>query len=469
MLLAWLYEFTPEGFVRTEDLSVAQAKSARRITGRVLDFIIIGTLLLALVVLIVERHGFVETRPPASVAKSIAVLPFENASEDTRNGYFADGVQDEVLTDLSRIADLKVISRSSVEQYRNAQHRDLREIARQLSVAFVLEGRVQRDADRVRITAQLTDLSNHAQIWADRYDRQLADVFAIQTEIAEAIAQQLHAQISRETKDAIEQKPTTDLVAYDLYLHAAQLYRNISTSKNWEGDNRNAIALLERAIERDPQFSLAYCLVVDLNVNLYTWVDRSSAQLRRTKAALDNAIRLAPEAGETLMARGEFAEGVEQNFDAAVDMYNRAARLLPGDARLRRDLANAEEHRGRWDEALKNFGKARELDPRGPNTPNLLTELYLGLREHEKCDALCDEAIAAFPEGPNYFRAAKVQSAFARGDAKLARQRLAAIPQDWDPSGNLRLLPCRFLSPSATTRSSPGCSRLRAGRIFARS
>src|SRR5437867_1643005 len=208
--------------------------------------------------------------PPASAIpdKSIAVLPFENRSEDKANAYFTDGVQDEILTDLAKIADLKVISRTSVLQYRSGVARNLREIAQQLGVANVVEGSVQRSGNRVRVNAQLIDARNDAHLWAQTYDRDLADVFAIQSEIAKAIADQLQAKLSPNEKKAIEQPPTTDLAAFDLYSRAKSLLLT-ALSVTGDPDRRKAIELLDEAVKRDPSFFDAYCRLAYAHEYLY--------------------------------------------------------------------------------------------------------------------------------------------------------------------------------------------------------
>ncbi len=366
--------------------------------------------------------------------RGIAVLPFVNLSAEKENAFFADGVQDEVLTDLARIADLKVISRTSVAQYKDATARNLREIAQQLGVAYLLEGSVQRAAGKVRVIAQLIDGRTDAHVWSKTFDKSLEDIFAVQSEIAETIAQQLHAQILPETKAAIEEKPTSDLVAYDLYLQAMQLWHNIATSKDWEGDTHKGINFLDRAVQRDPQFGLAYGLLTELNLNLYNWTDHSIARQERAKTALDQAMRFAAEAPQTYLARWAYYGAVDHDFEAALEMIRHAARLLPGDSDTLNRLSNAATKHGGWAEAVRCLERAKELDPGGPNVPNHLQDVYLGLREYAKCDQVADDAIRRFPKAPGYFLLAKLDSAFARGDLKLARERLAAIPKDWDPS-----------------------------------
>ena len=215
-------------------------------------------------------------------------------------------MQDEILTDLAKVANLKVISRTSVMQYRNAPARNLREIARQLGVAHVLEGSVQRTANRIRVSAQLIDARTDGHLWAEHYDRDLADVFAVQSEIATAIVAQLRTKLSPAEKSAIEEKPTTDLVVYDLYLRAQALRYEVSTSKDWEADTRRAVDLLDQAVARDPNFALAYCMLVKMNFTLYAWVDKTPARLASVESALKNAVRIAPESGETYLVRGRW-------------------------------------------------------------------------------------------------------------------------------------------------------------------
>ena len=201
--------------------------------------------------------------------KSIAVLPFENRSEDKANVYFTDGVQDEILTDLAKIADLKVISRTSVLQYKSGVARNVREIAQQLGVANVVEGSVQRSGNRVRVNAQLVDARTDAHLWAQTYDRDLADVFAIQSEIAKAIADQLQAKLSPNEKKAIEQPPTTDLAAFDLYSRAKSLLLTAGFSVTGDPDRRKAIELLDEAVKRDPSFFDAYCQLAYAHEQVY--------------------------------------------------------------------------------------------------------------------------------------------------------------------------------------------------------
>src|SRR5213594_2085153 len=231
MLLAWVYEFTPEGIVRTEDLDPVAARSVQRAAGRILDFIIIGVLLLVIAMLIVGRLPFYRQTAESISQKSIAVLPFENLSEDKANAYFADGIQDEILTRLSKIADLKVISRTSTQHYKSAPE-NLPEIARQLGVAHILEGSVQKSGDAVRVNVQLIKAANDSHLWADTFDRKLTDIFSVESEVAKAIAEQLRAKLTGQEEQVIAAKPTDNPQAYDAYLRGLAYTLKISTTPN---------------------------------------------------------------------------------------------------------------------------------------------------------------------------------------------------------------------------------------------
>src|SRR5713226_374527 len=366
MCLSWLYELTPEGIVRSEDLDPVKARSARRVTGRILDFIIIGVLLLVIAMLIYERRPFRMSAGESIPEKSIAVLPFENRSEEKVNAFFADGVQDEILTDLARIADLKVISRTSVMQYKSGVARNLREIGQQLGVAHLLEGSVQRAANRVRVNAQLIDARTDAHLWAQTYDRDLADVFAIQSEIAKAIADQLQAKLSPNEKKAIEQPPTTDLAAFDLYSRAKSLVLTASFSATNGPDLLKAIELLDEAVKRDPSFFDAYCQLAYGHEFLYAVFgsDHTPARLTLAEAALQAATRLRPDAAETHLARAQYLYYGRRDYAGALAELESARRVLPNDPRIFELTGFIWRRRGQQEEGLRNLQRAVELDPR---------------------------------------------------------------------------------------------------------
>src|SRR5437660_1455644 len=309
LIFAWAFEITPEGIKRAEDVDVG--KSITHQTGRKLVWTtaVLAVVAIALFAYQVWRSkntvGSVTSssrseETTASIPKkSIAVLPFENLSRDPDNAFFTDGVQDEILTDLAKVADLKVISRTSVMQYKTGAQRNLREIGQQLGVAHLLEGSVQRAANKVRVNAQLIDARNDAHLWAQTYDRDLADVFAIQSEIAKAIADQLQAKLSPSEKAAIEQRPTTNVAAFELYSRAKDLILNTGFSAIRAQNVRSGIDLLNQALARDPSFFAAQCQLVYAHDTLYSLGGPDHTPERRALAevAVKAAFQLRPDAG----------------------------------------------------------------------------------------------------------------------------------------------------------------------------
>src|SRR5437016_1016538 len=265
----------------------------------------------------------------AAPDKSIAVLPFENLSDEKQNAFFTDGVQDEILTDLSKIADLKVISRTSVMQYKSGLARNLRKIGEELGVAHVVEGSVQRAANKIRVNAQLIDARNDAHLWAQTYDRDLADVFAIQSEIAKAIADQLQAKLSPNEKAVIERPPTTDVSAFDLYSRAKALTSSTSFSAASRQSLLHAADLLNQAVARDPAFFQAYCLLVLTHGNLYLLgIDHTPERLALAEKALAAAFRLQPDSGEAHLARAQNLYRGHLDYEGALRELEIARRTL---------------------------------------------------------------------------------------------------------------------------------------------
>jgi TolB-like protein/class 3 adenylate cyclase/Tfp pilus assembly protein PilF len=337
--------------------------------------------------------------PLAVVEKSIAVLPFENLSRDPDNAFFTDGVQDEILTDLAKIADLKVISRTSVLQYKSGVTRNLKEIAQQLGVANVLEGSVQRSGNRVRVNAQLVDTRNDAHLWAQTYDRDLADVFAIQSEIATAIADQLQAKLSPNEKKAIEQPPTTDLAAFDLYSRGKSLLLTTDFSAAKGTDRRNAIELLDEAVKRDPSFFDAYCQLAYAHEYLYAVRgDHTPARLALAKAALQAATRLRPDAAETHLARAEYLYYGLRDYAGALAELEIARRALPNDPRLFELTGYILARRGQQEEGLQNQQRAVELDPRNFQFLQQIALSYAYLGRYAESIASLDRALAILPD-----------------------------------------------------------------------
>ena len=404
MIFAWAFEITPEGIKRAEDVDAN--KSITHQTGRKLIWmtIILAIAAAGLFIYQTSRTKTGPARPTETVAgsipeKSIAVLPFENLSEEKANAFFTDGVQDEILTNLARIADLKVISRTSVMQYKTGAPRNLRKIGDELSVAHLLEGSVQRAGGKVRVNAQLIDARNDAHLWAQTYDRDLADVFAIQSEIAKAIADQLQAKLSPVEKAAIEQRPTTDLVAFDLYTRAKALrFSTVSFSNLAKENLLQAVELLNQAVARDPAFLLAWCDLASTHDRLYLLgLDHTPDRLAAAETAVQTAQRLRPDAGETHLAVAQHRYRGYRDYDGARAEIATAQRMLPNDPLPFELLGYIDRRQGRWAESTRNLERAIELDPRNFYTLQQISLSYRNLRRFNDMAAMLDRAHAIVP------------------------------------------------------------------------
>jgi TolB-like protein/class 3 adenylate cyclase/Flp pilus assembly protein TadD len=337
--------------------------------------------------------------PPAVPEKSIAVLPFTNMSTNQENAFFADGVQDEILTDLAKIADLKVISRTSVLQYKDAATHDVREIGKQLGVAHVLEGSVQRAGGKVRVIAQLIDARNDAHLWANTYDRDLADVFAIQSEIAKSIADQLQAKLSPAEKTLIEKPPTTDLPAYDLYTQAKSLLASISLGTRTKDNLLEAVRLLDQAVARDPSFLGAYCQLAYAHDNLYLLgYDHTPARRALADTAVQNALRLSPDSGEAHLALAENLYRGYLDYHRALAELAIAQRTSPNDPRISELTGYIDRRQGRHEEGVRNLQKALELDPRNVYLLQQISFSYKFVRRYPEEAATLDRALAILPK-----------------------------------------------------------------------
>ncbi|MGC2354365.1 MAG: FlgO family outer membrane protein [Candidatus Udaeobacter sp.] len=361
-------------------------------------------------------------------AKSVAVLPFENFSDEKENAYFADGIQDEILTDLAKVADLKVISRTSVMQYKNAVNRNLREIAQQLGVAHVLEGSVQRTGNRVRVTAQLIDARTDTHLWADRYDRDLADVFAIQSEIAKTIADHLQAKISPSEKAAIEKVPTSDLAAYDLYLRAEALFAATSDPSDAREKLPEAAKLLNEAVARDPHFLQAWCLLSRVHSAAYfRGHDHTQARLDLANGAVQTALRIQPEAGEAHLAQAIYYYNGFRDYGRARSELAMAKRALPNNADVFLYTGFVDRRDGHWDEATRNIERALELDPRNFFILQQLALTYWSEGRYADQVRTFDRALTIVPADP-YTRILRAQVALDwRADIKPFQTTLATL------------------------------------------
>jgi serine/threonine protein kinase/tetratricopeptide (TPR) repeat protein len=334
-------------------------------------------------------------RPPTI---GIAVLPFENLSDDKESAFFADGVQDDILTKLAKIADLKVISRTSVMPYRGA--RNMRRIGDELRVSHVLEGSVRKTGTRLHMNAQLIDTRTNTHVWAEQYDRNLNDVFAIESEVAGKIIAQLKSKLSPEEKAAIEERPTADLAAYDLYAHAKTLIDR-PTFGDWWRNLLEAVRLLDEAVERDPEFLRAYCQLAQTHDRLYfLGFDHTPARLALAEAAIQAAFRLRPDAGEAHLARADNLYRGYLDYEGALAELEIAGQTLPNDPRLFELKGYIERRQGRWEESARNFERTVDLDPRNPNVLTPLLQIgisYAVLRRYPEEKSALSRALAIEP------------------------------------------------------------------------
>ena len=342
------------------------------------------------------------------ITTGIAVLPFENLSDEKEHASFADGVQDDILTKLAKISDLKVISRTSVMQYRGKQN--VRQIGNALRVSHVLEGTVRRSGGKLHVNAQLVDARTEAGIWAEEYDRDLKDVFAIETEVAQSIANRLRAKVSNREKIAMQEWPTKDLVAYDLYVRATLLIDKAAyeQDKDSEKDLFQAVDLLNQEVIRDPSFLLAYCRLAQVHDELYfrgiyfRGVDHTPTRLALAKAAIDAAIRLKVDSGEAHLALAHHLYHGYLDYDRARDELATALRTLPNNARIFELSGYIDRRQGRWHDAVLNFERAMELDPRNVKILMSAEVTYLVMRDYRQAKATADRLIALEPKNINY-------------------------------------------------------------------
>src|SRR5204863_6254522 len=301
--------------------------------------------------------------------KSIAVLPFENLSRNPDNAYFAEGIQDEILTRLSKIADLKVICRTSTQHYKSAPE-NLREIARQLGVAHILEGSVQKSGDAVRVNVQLINAANDSHLWADTFDRKLTDIFSVESEVAKVVAEQLRAKLTGQEKQVIAAKPTDNPEAYDAYLRGlAYTLRTQNTPANFLGAQK----YLREAVRLDPKFALSWALLSYVDARGYrsAALQPTLALREEARQAAETALTLQPNLGEAILAKGSYHYACLKDYDTAVHYFEQARPLLPNSSQIPASLAYVARRRGQWDRSESYFNEAERLDPR---TVNLLSQ-----------------------------------------------------------------------------------------------
>ncbi|CAN5274105.1 hypothetical protein BH20VER2_BH20VER2_12220 [soil metagenome] len=400
---------------RLAKISGALKRSTSSSPARKRTFAVLGLLLAAAI------GAAVFLFPNPGPGRSIAVLPFGDLSDETTNTSFVDGVQDEILTDLSKVRGLKVINRTSVMQYKPELQRNLREIARGLDVSHLLQGNVQRIGNRVRVHAQLIEANTDAQVWGDRYDGELADVFAIQSEIAQRIVAQLRLRLSPEEKAAVEERPTDDFTAYELYAGGKRLIDASVFSANAQIDLTQAADMLTQAVRRDPNFFAAYYQLAHAHDQLYFRFDGTPARLALAESAIGHVRRLRPDSGEAHLALAKHLYWGYSDYDRARQELAIAERLLPNDPMAPLLTAYIDRRQGRWEDSTRNFNRAFELDPRNPFTLQQLSLTYLIQRRFPEMAATLDRAIALAPNDlvPRLQRAAVDMNW--RADTRLLR------------------------------------------------
>jgi TolB-like protein/class 3 adenylate cyclase/Tfp pilus assembly protein PilF len=347
-----------------------------------------------------KRPGKFAATSRTTPEKSIAVLPFENLSADPENAFFAVGMQDEILTDLAKIADLKVTSRTSVKQYETGVKRNIREIANALGVAHLVEGSVQRFGNRIRFRAQLIHAKTDTHLWAESYDRPLDDVFAIQSEVAKAVADQLRAKLTSAEKVSIEQRPTDDLGAYDRYVRAKTLL-SISSNAHQEENVLQAVRLLEQAVARDKGFLLAHCKLAYAHQQLYyAGFDHTASRLALANEALERSLELGSNRGEAHLAAAWIYYQCYFDYDRARSELALARNALPNEPEIFALAGYIDRRQGRWEDHIRNLERAAQVDPRNTEILKNLAQGYELLRRFSDMGAVLDRMLAITPADP---------------------------------------------------------------------
>jgi TolB-like protein/Tfp pilus assembly protein PilF len=435
VIFSWVFELTPEGLKREE--GVAPGQSITPHTGRLMDRMIIAVLVLALGYFAFDKFVLTPRREAALVAspvpndsksvinaKSIAVMPFENRSHDPDNAYFANGIQDEILTRLAKIADLKVISRTSTQQYKSAPE-NLPEIAKELGVAHILEGSVQKAGDAVRVNVQLIKAADDSHLWADTFDRKLTDIFSVESEVAKAIADQLRVKLTGQEEQVIDAKPTDNPQAYDAYLRGLAYTLKIG---NTQANSLGAQRYLREAVRLDPKFALAWALLSDVDSRGYvTQALQPTLALREeARQAAETALTLQPNLGEALLAKGNYYYACLKDYDTAVRYFEQARQFLPNSGRIPQSLAYVARRRGQWDVSESYFKEAERLDPRNVYLLSSQAGSYIMLRRFPEALRKLEQILNITPDDMDII-VTKAGIAQAEGDLPRASALLAPL------------------------------------------
>src|SRR6184192_1672835 len=426
LILAWAYDVTPQGIQVT-----AKAPAGTHRRRNIITLIAAG-----LAVSAVAGFFLFPRASGRNVEKSIAVLPFQSLSDEKENAYFADGMQDDILTNLSKIGDLKVISRMSVMSYRGDGVRNAREIGKALGVASLLEGSVRRIGNRVRVSVQLINADNDEHIWAEDYDRDLTDVFALQTDLAQKITSALQAKLSPSEKARIDRRPTQNPDAYLLFVQA----HDYATRPDMFRDTSlKAEQLFEQATKLDPNFAAAFAGLSMVESWLYHSSDPVPARREKARTAANEALRLQPDLPEGHLALGFSYYYGDRDYERALAEFEIAKRGLPNEAQAYMAIGAIQRRQGRWVESTANLEKAAELDPKNSSVLLNLGYNYMATRNFEAADKIFDRGIEAAPESFGS-RALKSELAIRwKGDLSVAEKELASVPQGIDPQGLVTL------------------------------
>ena len=431
--LAWACELTPAGIVKTDELPAA--KRGRWPVVHQIYTAVIGILAIAIAILLYLRFSPSQREGAEGISpKSIAVLPFENYSAEKENAFFADGIQDDLLTNLAKIQALTVISRTSVMKYRDVGARDIKEIGRSLGVANILEGSVRREKDRVAVNVQLIDAQRDRHLWAHRYDRTIRDSLGLEGELATEIADALRAHLTPEEKVRVAQKPTENPEAHVLYLRALPYEQGPDTLLQ---DYRQAVQLYSQAIELDPNFALARAHLASTCAEIFHFYEPLDAWKNRARSEAEAALRLQPDLGEAHFALGQCAYWFDNDYERALAEFATAQQILPNDSNIGGYVAAIRRRQGRWEEALATYERAEKLDPQNPNIIRNLVFTNTSMRRWPQAAQAAARFRAVAPDST----VAKIQSGYVefmwKGDIGALQRSLAGIPAGVDPDGSV--------------------------------